>query len=275
MSLNAYNIKAPIIVSTSYVQKERHTKLSNRFNVLVPESVGDVITSYGLTRVSISTGHARLPEYADFQGTISRYRGDIVAYDADGMPIYIEIIYKSKNLGRGQDCISVGLFRERCKNGMQTGTLFFDWKIRHSGNSYEGLREGIVAALACAAKLGALIAKMQSIQLTPAQLAELTQNVVGLVVPENAVNVRHRLGQVTRPEDNGTSVWLAWNRFEENAVKGGNAVYELVETDATTGISKVRHMTARPIKPNTDKDAKFQQKLFSLVEKYTAEKIAA
>jgi hypothetical protein len=57
---------------------------------------------------------------------------------------------------------------------------------------------------------------------------------------------------------------------QENAVRGSNLVYSKRTRDPMTGIETVRRMTQRAIKPNTGKDATFNQALFDIALKIAA-----
>ena len=254
-----------INISGSYVQDQKHSKVSDRFNVIQASSVGDAMASHGLSLVSLSTGRAKHADKADFQRTLSRYRGPEIA---DG--VFLDIVYSSKHMGRGVDCLYVGIFRSVCTNGLFTGTSFFQHNVRHSGNTYDNLNLGIAAALGMQGKLADTIKRLQGIVLTPEQRELLALEAVKLLTPEKALQVKHRLLKSTgRIEDSGLDAWTSYNVIQENGMQGNNIAYTLNRTDLL-GRDNVRHMAARPIKTNSVKDAEFNQGLFDAVLKIAA-----
>lgn len=255
----------PVIISGSYLQTERHANVSSRFNTVQAASVGDAMTSNGLNIVSLSTGRAKHEDKIDFQRTLSRYRGPQIA---DG--VFLDVIYDSKHMGRGVDRILLGVYRLICTNGLFVGMNFFRHEIRHSGNTYDNLNLGIQAALGMQHKLASTIERMQGVKLTIEQRNTFALDAVKLLTPDNALQVKHRLLTPKRDADQSDDLWTVYNVIQENAMLGGNVGYTLAGNDATSGASNIRAMTSRRIKPNSGKDASFNQSLFSIAERLAA-----
>jgi hypothetical protein len=251
-------------VSGSYVQDQRHGNVSDKFNVVQAASVGNAMQNQGLQLVSLSTGKARQEDKTDFQRTLSRYRGPQIG---DG--VFLDLIYDSKHMGRGVDKILIGIYRLICTNGLFVGMNFFKHNIRHSGQTYENLDVGIAAALKTQERLAACVEKMQRIELTSDQQQALANEAVKLLTPSGAQQVKHNLLKTNRIQDDKNDLWTVYNRIQENAVQGRNIVYKLPRID-NTGSAALREMTARRIKPNTGKDADFNQELFNIAESLAA-----
>ena len=255
-----------LYVSGSYVQSNRHAMVSERFNPIQAASVGQAMTNHGLNLVSLSTGKARHEDKIDFQRTLSRYRGPSI-----GEGVNLDIVYDSKHMGRGVDRILLGIYRLVCTNGLFVGKNFFSFDVRHAGDTYLNLNRGIDAALEISAKLGDTVKKMQSIQLDDAQRFAFAKEVTALLIPsEGVMDVRERLLKPNREIDKANDLWTVYNVVQENAVRGGNLVYSKRTKDPMTGIETVRRMTQRAIKPNTGKDATFNQALFDIALKIAA-----
>ena len=110
---------------------------------------------------------------------------------------------------------------------------------------------------------------MQSIQLTSEQGETLAREAAALLVPSDALQVSHRLLRVRRSEDVGHDLWSVFNVVQENAMLGKSVAYTLASVDEL-GRETKRTMTTRPIKPNTGKDAVFNQNLFDIALKIAA-----
>jgi hypothetical protein len=250
-------------ISGSYVQDQRHESVSAKYNPIQASAVGEVMTANGLTLSSLSTGRARHEDKRDFQKTLSRYRGPEIAND--GKPIFLDVVYSSKHMGRGTDQLWLGIYRMICTNGLIAGTNFFKFGVRHAGDTYNQLDAGIKQALAYQAKLTELIEKARSIELNPDSFKVLEDAAINALVPSHAINVRHTLNRVRRLEDAGNSAWLVYNRIQENAMHGRIA-YQVETKDENGNFLELRHMTVRPVKVNTNRDTQLNQSLFDALE---------
>src|ERR1700722_2404306 len=248
-----------IEISSSYLQENRHDKVSPKFKVVTPAVVGEAMVNHGLQLASLSTGKGRHEDKKDFQRTLSRYRGPQIS---DG--VHLDIIYDSKHMGRGCDRILLGVYRMICTNGLFVGMNFFKFDVRHNGNTYDSLHLGIDAALKMKHQLSQVIANMQGIELNPIQQGAMALEACRLLVPEHGVDVHHRLLVANRVEDRKNDLWTTYNVIQENAMQG-RLTYRLpkIENEVTT----LRQMSARKIKPNSGKDAGFNQGLFDIAEK--------
>jgi hypothetical protein len=250
--------------SGSYLQTNRHGNVSDRFNVVQPASIGQAMTNHGLNIVSLSTGRAKHADKADFQRTLSRYRGPEIAQG-----VFLDVVYDSKHMGRGVDKILLGIYRMICTNGLFVGMNFFKHEIRHSGHTYDSINAGIAAALTMQDSIARTIERMQRTQLDASQKEAFALEAVKLLTPANALQVRHRLLAPRRLDDQSNDLWTVYNVVQENGVQGRNVAYTLQDTDSN-GLPNVRAMHARQIKPNTGKDADFNQALFDVALKFAA-----
>ena len=251
-------------ISSSYVQTERHPKVSDKFNVIQSSSVGEAMTNQGLSLVSLSTGRAKHPDKIDFQRTLSRYRGPQI-----GEGVYLDLIYDSKHMGRGVDKVLLGIYRMVCTNGLFVGKNFFSQGIRHNGNTYENLGQGISAALAMQDTVAKSIERMQAVQLTPETKELFALEAVKLLAPSEAVQVRHRLLAPRRELDRANDLWTVYNVVQENGMQGHSVAYTLEVTDKD-GRKSLQQRYSRTVKPNSGKDADFNQALFDIAEKFAA-----
>jgi hypothetical protein len=264
MNTNRFNINKPVTITGSYLQESRHAKVTDKFNVIQPAQVGQAMNENGLQLVSLSTGRAKHEDKADFQRTLSRYRGPEINEGS-----FLDVIYDSKHMGRGVDKILLGIYRMVCTNGLFVGSNFFTYEIRHNGNTYDNLNLGIVAAMSQANRLASLISKMQSIQLDDSKKEAFALEAVKLLTPIDALKVKHRLLQPKRQVDTANDLWTVYNVIQENAMQGNNVGYTLAGTDQN-GNATVRAMHSRKIKPNSGKDASFNGALFDIAEKFVA-----
>lgn len=252
-----------LTITNSYIQNNKFETQSDRYNVINPSAVGQAMNSQGLALQTLSTGRARHADKADFQRTLARYRGPEI-----GNGIYLDIIHDSKKLGRGCDELLLGIYRVVCTNGLITGKSFSNVRIRHSGDTYEQLNNGIAALLAQKDTLAATIERMQNTKLSLEQVNALIDAAIKLVVPEKAFNVRNSLNKIRRQEDKNNDAWSIFNVVQENTVQG-KVSYQLASVN-DNGVETVRTYSVRPIKPNTNRDRVVNAALFDAALKLVA-----
>lgn len=252
-----------INISGSFVQDHRHESVSQHYNPIQASAVGQVMQSNGFELVSLSTGRARHEDKKDFQRTLSRYRGPEISND--GKPVFLDLIYSSRHMGRGVDELWLGIYRVVCTNGLIAGTNFFKFGIRHSGDTYQNLDIGIKEAFDYKDKLTTLIEKAQSTTLGPYQYQVLKDTAINALVPNHAINVRHSLDLVRRPEDQGNTAWAIFNRIQENAMHGRIA-YQTQKRDESGQVIGLREMHVRPVKTNSNRDTVLNQSLFDSLQ---------
>jgi hypothetical protein len=173
---------------------------------------------------------------------------------------YVEIaLYNSSN-GQSKFRMEIGIFRMVCSNGMVIKTEDFgSINMRHSGYSFESLKESIDEMIE---KLPQVVTKINTFTeriLTPAEMKSLAQE---------AYNLRNGGRQATenelqailnprRTEDEGDNLWVTFNRIQEAVITGGQMFVD----------KRGRMRTAKPIR-NLDKGLKLNQQLWQLAEQY-------
>lgn len=254
----------PVIISTSFMQENKHEKCSSRYSVITPALAAQVASDAGLELTTLGTGRARKAEYGDFQKTMARYRGPEI------LPgIFLDVLHINKHLGRGVSEVMLGIYRLVCSNGLVVGHSFYRAGVRHTGNAQADLLDAFKTALLMRDKIGEIILKLQNTSLDAAQIKQFADEAASLVVPTDAKQVAHRLDVVRRAEDAENSAWNVFNRVQESIVQGRNVAYTL-ESVTDDGQTKVRAMNARAIKPNTQRDADVNGALFDLAVKLAA-----
>jgi hypothetical protein len=134
-----------------------------------------------------------------------------------------EIIHVNSHDRTSQDVLMAGFFRSVCANGCFAGTLLQDIKVRHYGNTSDRIIEGAYEIIENFGQVEGAMDLMKSKALNkPSQLA-FAQAALVLkypdkeelpVEPATALSLR-------RLEDEGDSVYLVYQRLQENLIKGG------------------------------------------------------
>lgn len=255
-------------ITGSYLQDNRHTKVSERFQVIQAASVGAALADNGLKLVSLITGRGRHADKKDFQRTVSRYRSND-AFEIDGLSL--DIIYVSKHMGRGQDELRLGLYRGVCANAWTTGSLFDVSYFRHSGNPLDAIKEGIANVLAQRSKLVDTIRLMQGVTLNAEQIDALAKEyaMIRLANVENPVNVQYRsLANVRRQDDAKLDLFTVANVLQENVIHEPIA-YGVNSTD-NKGQPYVRSMHTRRLRESSTQLVDLNAQLFDAALKFAA-----
>ena len=206
-------------VTSSYVQDNRHSIVTDKFKVIQPASVGHELSKLGFKCTSILTGKAKQVDKADFQKTIARYRST-EKFEIDGLSL--DIIYISKHMGRGTDELRLGLYRGVCANQWAVGTLFDMIKIRHSGNPLEDIEVGITAILKQRNKLVTTIKAMQDRVLTKDEIELLARKYASIRLQgkKNIIDADFKsLAQIRRSDDAKIDLFTVANVLQENVIR--------------------------------------------------------
>ena len=231
------------MLTTSYVQDQRHVSKSARFVPVQPSQIGLVLADHGFALGHLKTAHARNPERADHQTTIARY----VAQDsADlarvlGPGSTLDLLVRAPHL-TGSIELRLGFFRGTCANQWNAGTLLARVKVAHMGDCLQLLNRAIPELVAQRSQLAESIVRMTERQLAPRELADLAQRVADIRmagIDASRVHVADLL-RPRRAADARSDLFSVANVLQENVLRYGMR-YE-------TGVARdVRHMTTRKI----------------------------
>ncbi len=253
-------------VSGSYLQENRHSIVSDGYKVIQAASIGQAMADHGLVLAGQSSGKARKMTYQDHQRTFNRYTTseDLVT------GVKLNVLHQGNHLGRGTDKIFLGFFVLICTNGLSVGASYFESKIRHNGDTYNNLSLAIAEALGQRDSMREVVTAMQAKMLDSQQVKYLIDAAIALLVPSGAVNIREALTKAYRSGDASSSTWDVFNRIQENAMRGGMVAYDTVTTNPDNGLTNLRHMTTRKIKPQSNRDIEFNRSFFDVAAKLAA-----
>lgn len=239
-----------INVSTSFIQDQKHAVKSDRFQVIQPVRIAEVLNDHGFDLVHLKTGKSRSPERADFQTTVARYRSRD-NFEIDGLNF--DLIFKVPHLYGALQGV-LGLFRGVCANQINVGTHFETIKVRHTGNPYEELNQLIPMLVSQRTKLIETVNSMSQRQLSPDELIQLARQVASIRLEgvENiqTVNVEDLL-KVRRDADVKNDLFSALNVIQENVIRYGLR-YQLTSTDEH-GSTRTRNQLTRKVKEESVK----------------------
>lgn len=183
-----------------------------------------------------------------------------IQINAEGDKNFVEIALYNSSDGTSKFRMEVGIFRMVCSNGLVVKSQDFgSINIRHSGYSFENLKESIDTMVAGLPNVVQKINLFSSRILTSAEMQKLAQS---------AYELRNSGRQATEEElqsilaprrdaDKGDNLWVVFNRVQEAVLTGGSTFVD----------RRGRMRTAKPIR-NLDKGLKLNQELWSLAEAF-------
>jgi Domain of unknown function (DUF932) len=228
----------------SFVQTQKHLTKTDRFKVITPDEIRQVMDTFGFDLISLKTGRAKNPDRIDFQTTIARYRS---RDQFEVLGCNFDIVFKVPHL-YGALKGMLGMFRQVCSNGLIVGRDFDVVRVPHLERPVEELNVLIPMLVAQRTKLVEQVKAMQSTQVTKAQLAQLAETVgqIRLNGVENITRIESQdLLKPRRSEDLGSDLFTVLNVLQENALRHGIR-YQTAKADEN-GVLNYRNMNTRKV----------------------------
>lgn len=193
---------------------------------------------------------------------IKFFHPDVFIRSAEGeIESYINVVVINNHTGTGSFKFELGMFRLVCTNGLVIKDKDMgSFNIRHSGYSFEQLRETMNTAIERLPDLVGRINQYNSIVLSPSQQKEFARQALALRSYSDRQPTEAELAEFLAPrreEDRGDSLWVVLNRIQESVLKGG---YHLTN-------ARGRARRAKSIK-NIQKDIQVNQAIWELGMQY-------
>ena len=229
---------------------------SDKYGFVSTRSVIDNLTDLGFRTRSIQIQRVNKEERKGFQKHIVRMQhSDLMPKVGDEFP---EVVLINSHDGGSSYKMMLGMFRLVCSNGMVSGSIQDEIRFVHRKVNIERINEGVMQIVDRAARLGDVVSRMKSRELTLPEQASFVEEAVKLrydAPNEDSTYAetsqwRHRLysmNALRRYEDRGNDLWRVFNRVQENLTQGRRG-------------SGVRRITS----PSTDID--INRKLWTLAE---------
>lgn len=169
-----------------------------------------------------------------------------------------ELILLNSHDGTSSYQLLSGFFRFVCSNGLIAGDVTNDIRIRHSGNVVDDVIEGSYQVIENVNALAERIDTYKSIQLTNEEQYLLADAAAQYRWGDDhgLTNIR-QINGLNRWEDQGDSLWLTFNRIQENMIKGG-----------MTGRSKTGRRTRTREVGGVSENVKLNRALWTLADEF-------
>ena len=190
------------------------------------------------------------------------YNPNIVINDNEGnAEAYPEILITNNHRGWGQFKFEIGVFRLVCSNGLvikdkDMGTF----NLRHFGYSFDELKRLVEQAVNALPDVVQKINTLSTKVMSQDEMRKFAEMAIKARFGEEKLVDDYEINQVlqaNRPQDEGNTLWVVFNRTQEHLMNGGFTI-----TTAGKKERKVRKIT------NMLKDVELNQKLWELTAEF-------
>lgn len=205
---------APSVMAT-----EPHSSRGPRYSIIPTIQVLDGLRKEGFQPFEVRQTKVRKEDKRDFTKHMVRLRHPDALGDNAEVP---EIILINSHDGTSSYQLLAGFFRMVCSNGLISGNVVNDVKVRHTGNIIDNVIEGSYRVLDNIEAIGERIETYKSIMLERPQQLAFAKAAVALRWGDHPpVHEAEQLIMPRRIEDDTSTLWSTFNRAQENLIKGG------------------------------------------------------
>jgi hypothetical protein len=260
---------APSVFAT-----EAHESRSARFSPIPTIEVLRGLQKEGFSVVGAKQSVTRDPGRAPFTKHLLRLRKiEDDAKHSVGDTVF-EMLLRNANDGTSTYELFAGLFRIRCLNSLVAlSETLSSVKVRHSGNVADNVIEGSYRVLDEAELALSAPQDWSQLQLTQSDQKVLAEAVHTVRFGETEEGERPAIDPAQlliprREGDRANDLWTAWNRTQENAIRGNLHGSRIDENN------RRRRVTTREIK-GVDQTLRINKALWLIGEHFAAAKKAA
>jgi hypothetical protein len=255
-------------IAPSVFAEGAHESRSARYTHIPTVEVLRGLAREGFQPFFAVQGKCRVPGKADFTKHMLRFRhADSIARADRGGDTVNEIIMINSHDGTSQYQMLAGCFRGVCANGLITGNIVEDIRIRHSGRVVVEVVEGAHKILAGFEAVDASKDAFKALQLTPCERDAFALGALAIRYPDRELNAMPiAADQVIAPrryEDRDGSLWATFNAAQENLIQGGVRTSDRRRRAHTRAVNAI------------DGNVSINRGLWILAEALKAHKIAA
>jgi len=205
-------------IAPSIFANEAHESRSSRYTYIPTIDVLDGLRKEGFQPFFVAQSRSRIEGKSEFTKHMLRLRqvGEIEKAEAN------EIILINSHDGTSSYQMMAGCFRFVCQNGMVTGDIVEDIRVRHKGNIIHNVIDAAYTIVDDFETVTESIDNMKSTLLLPAEQEIFAQAALSLKYDENEAPITpNQLLGTRRIADRNPDVWSNFNRIQENLLRGG------------------------------------------------------
>jgi len=205
-------------VAPSIFANEAHESRSSRYTYIPTINVLDGLRKEGFQPFFVAQSRSRIEGKSEFTKHMLRLRqiNEIEASEAN------EIILINSHDGTSSYQMMAGCFRFVCQNGMVTGDIVEDIRVRHKGNIVHNVIDAAFTIVDNFEAVNESVDGMKSTLLLPAEQELFAEAALSLKYDENEAPITpNQLLSTRRIADKNNDMWSNFNRVQENLLRGG------------------------------------------------------
>lgn len=167
----------------------------------------------------VAQSRSRIEGKSEFTKHMIRLRRE----DNISNPEANEIILVNSHDGTSSYQMMAGVFRFVCQNGMVTGDIIEDVRVRHKGNIVNNVIDAAYSIVDGFDNVRESVEGMKSTLLLPEESAVFAEAALSLKYddPNDAPITPNQLLNTRRWDDKKEDLWTNFNRVQENIMRGG------------------------------------------------------
>jgi len=205
-------------IAPSIFANEAHESRSSRYTYIPTINVLDGLRKEGFQPFFVAQSRSRIEGKSEFTKHMLRLRhaNEIETSEAN------EIILINSHDGTSSYQMLAGCFRFVCQNGMITGDIIEDVRIRHKGDIVNNVIDAAYTVVNDFDLVHESIDGMKSTLLLPEEQEIFASAALSLKYDENEAPITpNQLLQTRRIADRNPDLWSNFNRVQENIIRGG------------------------------------------------------
>lgn len=223
----------------SVMAAEAHESRSARYGYCSTKDVLDGLRSNGFQPFQVVQTRCRDEGKKEFTKHLVRLR-HASAVAGSEVP---EIVMINSHDGTSSYQLMSGVFRMVCENGLISGNIDTNIRVRHSGSVVENVIEGCTRILDDVQLTMDHVEQFKAVNLNYDEQRVFANAALQLKYDDGASPIKATdLLDVRRMADRGSDLWTVFNRTQEALVRGGvqgrSASGRLMSTRAVTGVTE-------------------------------------
>jgi len=213
-----------IFAQTPWGGDATHKGMSTKYDFIPTIQVVEKMRSEGLLPIKAMQAKTRIPGKGEYTRHIIRFRSPRVDWKVDGsIP---EIVLVNSHDGSSTYQLAAGIFRVVCLNGMVVKSHDFgSYATRHQGDILDGVLEATYRIIEDVPMLEDRVQEYQALTLTYDQQKVYAERALGLRWDKDEQGMYpvepYKLLTQRRRADEGDSLWMTYQKVQENLLKGG------------------------------------------------------
>ncbi len=244
----------------SVFAEHKHDSRSDRYTYLPTARLLDGMRGAGFFPVSVVQGGTKDEDRRGFTKHMLRFRRPgIIQNVGDSVP---ELVMLNSHDGTSSYQFMMGWFRLVCSNGLIVADKdreISGVRVGHRGNILDDVIEASYRVIEETEEQGRAIEDMTRVELSPAEQTVFATAALALRFDADAQVRPEQVIRARRSDDAGNSLWLTFNRAQENLLNGGIRYRSI---DANNRVSQRR---AREIN-GIDGNIRLNRALWTLAE---------